>query len=85
MPFSGDKWLVMGAKGCLQLASPSFRWRSQRDHRRKSEEVTWSNVMVVKQLVTADELWTMPEVPGKRFELVAGSCARCRAQERCIR
>ncbi len=28
--------------------------------------------MVVKQLVTADELWTMPEVPGKRFELVEG-------------
>ena len=28
--------------------------------------------MVVKQLVTADELWTMPEVPGKRFKLTAG-------------
>ncbi|MDQ3524361.1 MAG: Uma2 family endonuclease [Chloroflexota bacterium] len=28
--------------------------------------------MSVKQLVTAEELWEMPEVPGKRFELVDG-------------
>lgn len=28
--------------------------------------------MVVKQLVTAEELWEMPEVPGMRHELVAG-------------
>ena len=28
--------------------------------------------MSVKQLITADELWTMPEVPGKRFELIKG-------------
>lgn len=28
--------------------------------------------MSVKQLVTADELWAMPEVPGMRFELVDG-------------
>jgi Uma2 family endonuclease len=28
--------------------------------------------MTVKQLVTAEELWEMPEVPGKRFELVRG-------------
>lgn len=28
--------------------------------------------MGVKQLITADELWTMPEVPGKRFEIVNG-------------
>jgi Uma2 family endonuclease len=28
--------------------------------------------MSVKQLVTAEELWDMPDVPGKRFELVDG-------------
>jgi len=28
--------------------------------------------MGVKQRVTAEELWTMPEVPGKRFEIVNG-------------
>lgn len=28
--------------------------------------------MSVKHLVTAEELWEMPEVPGKRFELVDG-------------
>jgi Uma2 family endonuclease len=28
--------------------------------------------MIVKQLMTAEELWMMPEVPGKRFELVEG-------------
>ncbi len=28
--------------------------------------------MTVKQRLTAEELWTMPEVPGKRFELVEG-------------
>lgn len=28
--------------------------------------------MSVKHLITADELWTMPEVPGKRFELING-------------
>ncbi len=28
--------------------------------------------MSVKQLITADELRTMPEVPGKRFELING-------------
>ncbi len=28
--------------------------------------------MSVKQLITAEELWEMPEVPGKRFELVRG-------------
>lgn len=28
--------------------------------------------MVVKQLVTAEELWEMPDVPGKRYELVDG-------------
>lgn len=28
--------------------------------------------MGVKQLMTADDLWAMPEVPGKRFELVDG-------------
>ncbi len=28
--------------------------------------------MSVKQLVTAEELWAMPEVPGKRFELLDG-------------
>lgn len=28
--------------------------------------------MSVKQLVTAEELWAMPEIPGKRYELVKG-------------
>ncbi len=28
--------------------------------------------MTVKQRLTADELWEMPEVPGKRYELVEG-------------
>ncbi len=28
--------------------------------------------MAVKQRMTAEELWEMPEVPGKRFELVRG-------------
>lgn len=28
--------------------------------------------MVVKQLVTAEELWAMPETPGVRYELVRG-------------
>ncbi len=28
--------------------------------------------MSVKQLLTAEDLWEMPEVPGKRFELVNG-------------
>lgn len=28
--------------------------------------------MSVKQLMSAEELWTMPEVPGKRFELING-------------
>lgn len=28
--------------------------------------------MSVRQLVTAEQLWEMPEVPGKRFELVDG-------------
>lgn len=28
--------------------------------------------MTIKQLVTVEELWEMPEVPGKRFELVRG-------------
>lgn len=28
--------------------------------------------MSVKQLLTAEDLWAMPEVPGKRFELVDG-------------
>ena len=28
--------------------------------------------MSVKQVLTAEDLWTMPEVPGKRFELVDG-------------
>lgn len=28
--------------------------------------------MGVEQLVTAEELWAMPEVPGKRYELVKG-------------
>ena len=28
--------------------------------------------MAVKQLLTAEELWELPEVPGKRFELVRG-------------
>lgn len=28
--------------------------------------------MTVKQLLTAEELWEMPEIPGKRFELVDG-------------
>ena len=28
--------------------------------------------MSVKQLLTAEQLWAMPEVPGKRFELVKG-------------
>lgn len=28
--------------------------------------------MSVKQRVTAEELWEMPEIPGKRFELVRG-------------
>lgn len=28
--------------------------------------------MGVKHLITAEELWTMPEVPGKRFEIVNG-------------
>ena len=28
--------------------------------------------MTVKQLLTAEELWALPEVPGKRFELLDG-------------
>ena len=28
--------------------------------------------MTVKQLMTAEDLWEMPEIPGKRFELVDG-------------
>lgn len=28
--------------------------------------------MTVKQLLTAEDVWAMPEVPGKRFELVRG-------------
>jgi Uma2 family endonuclease len=28
--------------------------------------------MVIKQLVTAEELWAMPDVPGVRYELVRG-------------
>ncbi len=28
--------------------------------------------MSVKQLITAEDLWEMPEIPGKRFELVRG-------------
>lgn len=31
--------------------------------------------MSVKQLVTAEELWDMPEIPGKRLELVNGEVA----------
>lgn len=29
-------------------------------------------MMTVKQRMTAEELWEMPEIPGKRFELVRG-------------
>ena len=28
--------------------------------------------MAIKQLLTAEQLWTLPDVPGKRFELVKG-------------
>lgn len=35
--------------------------------------------MSVKQLVTAEELWAMPEIPGKRYELVKGSWSKCPA------
>lgn len=28
--------------------------------------------MSIKQLISAEDLWTMPEIPGKRFELVNG-------------
>ena len=28
--------------------------------------------MTVKQLMTAEDLWEMPEIPGKRFDLVDG-------------